>query len=120
MKVTDSFIHSSGKVRVLFSSPHSTGTYSDGNLVPALPILKAPAGVTLNAADFALETATFPSFSLYVETDPADGLSTLYLKQHGKVVTLATSDSGDRTTGAFAHGNLWSDGLAPSLSPAER
>ena len=114
VKVTDSFIHSSGKVRVLFSSPHSTGTYSDSNVVPALPILKAPAGVTLNAADFSLETATFPSFYLYVETDPADGLSTLYLKQHGKVVTLATSDSGDRTTGAFAHGNLWSDGLAPT------
>ena len=115
VKVTDSFIHSSGKVRVLFSSPHSTGTYSDGNLVPALPILKAPAGVTLNAADFALETATFPSFSLYVETDPADGLSTLYLKQHGKVVTLTASDtSGDHSTFAFGHGDHWSDGEAPS------
>ena len=113
VKVTDSFIHSSGKVRVLFSSPHSTGTYSDSNVVPALPILKAPAGVTLNAADFALETATFPSFSLYVETDPGDGLSTLYLKQHGKVVSL-TSDTDDPATSAFAHGDGWSDGLAPS------
>ena len=113
VKVTDSFIHSSGKVRVLFSSPHSTGTYSDSNVVPALPILKAPAGVTLNAADFALETATFPSFSLYVETDPGDGLSTLYLKQHGKVVTL-TSDTDNPATSAFAHGDGWSDGLAPS------
>ena len=115
VKVTDSFIHSSGKVRVLFSSPHSTGTYSDSNVVPALPILKAPAGVTLNAADFALETATFPSFSLYVETDPGDGLSTLYLKQHGKVVTLTASDtSGDHSTFAFGHGDHWSDGEEPS------
>ena len=114
VKVTDSFVHSCGKVRVLFSSPHSTGTYSDSDVVPSLPILKAPAGVTLNAADFALETATFPSFALYVETDPGDGLSTLYLKQHGKVVTLATSDTGDRATGAFAHGELWSDGLVPT------
>ena len=113
VKVTDSFIHSGGKVRVLFSSPHSTGTYSDSNEVPALPILKAPAGVTLNAADFALETATFPSFSLYVETDPGDGFSTLYLKQHGKVVTL-TSDTDNPATSAFAHGDGWSDGLAPS------
>ena len=113
VKVTDSFIHSCGKVRVLFSSPHSTGTYSDSDVVPALPILKAPAGVTLDAADFALETATFPSFYLYVETDPGDGLSTLYLKQHGKVVTL-TSDADDPATSAFAHGNGWSDGLAPS------
>ena len=115
VKVTDSFLHSSGKVRVLFSSPHSTGTYSDSNLVPPLPILKAPAGVTLDAADFALETATFPSFSLYVETDADDGLSTLYLKQHGKVVTLDTSDtSGDHSTFAFGHGDHWSDGLDPS------
>lgn len=113
VKVTDSFIHSCGKVRVLFSSPHATGTYSDANLVPPLPILKAPAGVTLNAADFALETATFPSFSLYVETDPGDGLSTLYLKQHGKVVTL-TSDTDNPAISAFAHGDGWSDGLAPS------
>lgn len=115
VKVTNAFIHSCGKVRVLFSSPHSTGTYSDANLVPTLPILKAPAGVTLDAADFALETATFPSFYLYVETDPGDGLSTLYLKQHGKVVTLNTSDtSGDHSTFAFGHGDHWSDGEAPS------
>ena len=114
VKVTDSFIHSCGKVRVLFSSPHSTGTYPDSDMVPALPILKAPVGVTLDAADFALETATFPSFYLYVETDPGDGLSTLYLKQHGKVVSLDTSDSGDRATGAFAHGDCWSDGQDPS------
>ena len=115
VKVTDSFIHSCGKVRVLFSSPHATGTYSDANLVPPLPILKAPAGVTLDANDFALETATFPSFYLYVETDPGDGLSTLYLKQHGKVVTLTTSDtSGDHSTFAFGHGDHWSDGEEPS------
>ena len=113
VKVTDSFIHSCGKVRVLFSSPHATGTYSDANLVPPLPILKAPAGVTLDANDFALETATFPSLYLYVETDPGDGLSTLYLKQHGKVVTL-TSDTDNPATSAFAHGDGWSDGLAPS------
>ena len=89
-----------------------------------VPLLKAPRGVTLNAADFTIHDyndttppATYDAFNhvgFHVETD-ADGLSTLYVRKYPRI--HLTSGDGNKVAVSFAkEGSLtnnWSDGLWP-------
>ena len=76
-----------------------------------LPILKAPANVTLDPAKFFMERNEafpyLPNYELEVANDSADGLSTLWLVRRPVVWTLA-DDSGSNTS--FTRNN-WSDGV---------
>lgn len=92
------------------------GNYPDEDVVPECAILTAPAGVTLDAANFTLATTVvFPVYELSVRNDDA-GRSTLYLRQCGKVVKSTATDTttlrweeSKNCTGAH-----WSDGEPPS------
>ncbi len=89
-----------------------------------VPLLKAPHGVTLNAADFTIHDyngttppITYDAFNhvdFHVETD-ADGLSTLYVRKYPRI--HLTSGDGNKVAVSFAkEGSLtnnWSDGLWP-------
>lgn len=114
IKVTGTFTHDEGPVKIAFEPDPTFGEWPDSEIVPELPILKAPAGVTLSTNDFVLSTsAVFPIYDLYVRMTE-DGLSTLCIKQHGKVLRQTV---GDVSTGAaessFIFGNRWSDGNPP-------
>ena len=90
-----------------------------------VPILKAPRGVTLNAADFTIHDyngttppATYDAFNhvgFHVETD-ADGLSTLYVRKYPRI--HLTANDGNNVAVSFAKEgsltNKWSNGLWPS------
>ena len=90
-----------------------------------VPLLKAPRGVTLNAADFTIHDyngttppAPYNSFhhvGFHVETD-ADGLSTLYVRKYPRI--HLTAADGNKVAVSFAKEgsltNQWSDGLWPS------
>ena len=90
-----------------------------------VPLLKAPRGVTLNAADFTIHDyngttppAPYNSFhhvGLHVETD-ADGLSTLYARKYPRI--HLTAADGNKVAVSFAKEgsltNKWSNGLWPS------
>ena len=90
-----------------------------------VPLLKAPRGVTLNAADFTIHDyngttppAPYNSFhhvGFHVETD-ADGLSTLYVRKYPRI--HMTAADGNKVAVSFAKEgsltNKWSDGLWPS------
>ena len=87
------------------------------------PLLKAPAGVTLDLNDFELEnlcaiTASSRTYSLSVSTD-TDGLSTLWIG-HGTIVTLSKDDANNvaesfrRGDNAATVTNHWSDLQWPS------
>lgn len=89
-----------GKVRV---RPVLTGT-DDGTKAFSHALLKAPAGVTLNADDFALDSLAGVPYTLAV-ADDADGRSTLWLK-HGVLVTLAKGDGGSTGVSFSQEGSL--------------
>jgi hypothetical protein len=90
-----------------------------------VPLLKAPHGVTLNAADFTIHDyngttppATYDAFNhvgFHVETD-ADGLSTLYVRKYPRI--HLTANDGNNVAVSFAKEgsltNKWSNGLWPS------
>ena len=90
-----------------------------------VPLLNAPRGVTLNAADFTIHDyndttppATYDAFNhvgFHVETD-ADGLSTLYVRKYPRI--HLTSGDGNKVAVSFAKEgsltNKWSNGLWPS------
>ena len=114
IKVTGTFTHDEGPVKIEFEPNPTFGSWPDSEIVPELQVLKAPAGVTFSTNDFVLSTsAVLPVYDLYVRT-AEDGLSTLCIKQHGKVLQQTV---GDVSTGAaessFIFGNRWSDGNPP-------
>ena len=115
IKVSGTFTHDEGPVKIAFEPNPTLGTWPDSEIVPELPILKAPSGVTLSTNDFVLVTsAQFPIYELYVKTTD-DGLSTLCVHQVGKVIT----QSGEGTTSSdssFVAGKYWSDGQLPNSS----
>ena len=90
-----------------------------------VPLLKAPRGVTLNAADFTIHDyngttppAIYDAFNhvgFHVETD-ADGLSTLYVRKYPRI--HLTGGDGNKVAVSFAKEgsltNKWSNGLWPS------
>ena len=89
-----------------------------------VPLLKAPRGVALNAADFTIhdynDTTPPPAYDafnhvdMHVETD-ADGLSTLYVRKYPRI--NLTSADGNKVAVSFAKEgslpNKWSDGQWP-------
>ena len=90
-----------------------------------VPLLKAPRGVTLNAADFTIHDYNdttppvnydaFNHVGFHVETD-ADGLSTLYVRKYPRI-HLTDSDGNNKAVSFAKEGSLtnkWSDGLWPS------
>ena len=107
-----------GKVTIRFSPGFRYATDST-QFVPEFPVLKVPAGTTLNLDDFVLDsTCLFPDYDLRVGTD-GEGLPTLYLGQTGQVVVQSQKDSNSndqynyKNYGTFFSGNHWSDGLPP-------
>ena len=118
-EVRDSFTMA-GKAVVEFDPGAITaGNYPDADMVPECPVLTAPRGVTLDPAAFELTvTVPFPVYELTVH-DNADGLSTLYVKQCGRVIkSTAIDESGgnnwqDCKNNGGAH---WSDGEPPALT----
>lgn len=117
IKVTDTFTHNEGPVKIAFEPNPTIGSWPDSEIVPELQILKAPSGVTLNTNDFVLVTsAQFPVYDLYVRPTE-DGLSTLCIKQCGRVIKQTTKDSyGEKTTSSFVAGGHWEDGNIPNMT----
>ena len=117
IKVTDTFTHGADPVKIAFEPNPTIGSWPDSEIVPELQILKAPAGVTLSTNDFVLVTsAQFPVYDLYVRTTE-DGLSTLCIKQCGRVIKQTTKDSyGETTTSSFVAGGHWEDGNIPNMT----
>ena len=115
IKVTGTFTHGADPVKIAFEPNPTIGSWPDSEIVPELQILKAPSGVTLNTNDFVLVTsAQFPVYDLYVRPTE-DGLSTLCIKQCGRVIKQTTKDSyGEKTTSSFVAGGHWSDGNLPN------
>ena len=76
-----------------------------------LPILKAPANVTLDSDKFFMERddafAYLPTYELEVADDSADGLSTLWLVRRPVVWSLSADSS---SSSSFTRNN-WSDGI---------
>ena len=90
-----------------------------------VPLLKAPRGVTLNAADFTIHDYNgttppvnydaFNHVGFHVETD-ADGLSTLYVRKYPRIhLTIADGNSDKRVS--FARENNTSNGWSNALYP---
>ena len=89
-----------------------------------VPLLKAPRGMTINAADFTIHdyngTTPPPAYNAFnhvgfhVETD-ADGLSTLYVRKYPRI--HLTDSDGNKVAVSFAKEgsltNKWSDGQWP-------
>ncbi|MBQ6008461.1 MAG: hypothetical protein IJL17_07975 [Kiritimatiellae bacterium] len=90
-----------------------------------VPLLKAPHGVTLNAADFTIHdyNGTTPPFNydafnhvdFHVETD-ADGLSTLYVRKYPRI-HLTMSDGNNEKRVSFARDSSTSNGWSNVLYP---
>lgn len=111
IKVTGTFTHDDGPVKIDVTG-NGTTYYCEWP-DSALPILKAPAGVTLSTNDFTV-VAAWPAYDLSVRTTE-DGLSTLFIRQVGKVIRQTTKDSvGETTTSSFVAGGHWSDGNLPN------
>ena len=117
IKVTGTFTHDEGPVKIAFEPDPTFGEWPDSEIVPELPILKAPAGVTLSTNDFVLVTsAQFPAYDLSVKTTD-DGLSSLCVHQCGKVVRQTGTDSNQsRETSSFLSGANWDDNTLPSVT----
>ncbi len=111
IKVTGTFTHDEGPIKINVTGNGTT--YNCDWPDSALPILKAPAGVTLSTNDFTV-VAAWPAYDLSVRTTE-DGLSTLFIRQVGKVIRQTTKDSyGETTTSSFVAGGHWSDGNLPN------
>ena len=111
VKVLSSFT-SENRIRILFDSGYTLGTYQDSMQVSEIAVFKAPAGIVLNPEDFVLEATSFPVIEMYERTD-TDGLSTLFLKQPCKVVTNTTKDDSSNEDSSFISKANWSDEVAP-------
>ena len=95
----------------------STGHTPNKAVAERLAILKAPSGVTLDAARFFMERRDalpyLPDYELEVAADAADGLSTLWLVRSRPVVWTVASDGYQQTF--YTRGNnFWSDNAAAS------
>ena len=117
IKVTGTFTHNEGPVKIAFEPNPTFGSWPESEIVPELPILKAPAGVTLSTNDFVLVTsAQFPAYDLSVKTTE-DGLSSLCVHQCGKVVWQTGTDSNQSSaTSSFLSGTNWDDNTLPSVT----
>ena len=90
-----------------------------------VPLLKAPRGVTLNAADFTIHDyngttppATYDAFNhvdFHVETD-VDGLSTLYVRKYPRI-HLTMTDGFNEKRVSLARENNTSNGWSNVLYP---
>lgn len=120
IKVTNTLTHNEGPVKIAFEPNPTFNSWPDEEIVPELPILKAPAGVTLSTNDFVLVTsAQFPAYDLSVKTpeETDDGLWTLCVHQCGKVVRQTGTDStSSRDTSSFVSGANWADNTLPSVT----
>ena len=116
IKVSGTFTHEEGPVKIAFEPNPTIGTWPDSEIVPELPILKAPSGVTLSTNDFVLVTsAQFPVYELYVRTTE-DGLSALCVHQVGKVIQQTSADPSATAGSSFVSGNTWDGGELPNSS----
>ena len=73
--------------------------------------------MTLSTNDFVLSTsAVFPVYDLYERT-AEDGLSTLCIKQRGKVIKQTTSEDSTGSSGTtFLSGSHWDGGELPTTN----
>ena len=116
IKVSGTFTHDEGPVKIAFEPNPTLGTWPDSEIVPELSILKAPSGVTLSTNNFVLVTsAQFPVYELYVRTTE-DGLSTLCVHQVGKVIQQASDDPSATAGSSFVSGDTWDGGELPNVS----
>ena len=113
IKVTSTFTHNEGPVKIDVTG---NGTANDCEWPDSeLPILKAPAGITLSTNDF-IVVAAWPAYDLNVRTTE-DGLSTLCIKQCGRVIKQSVKDTySDRTTSTFVAGDHWEGGCIPDMT----
>ena len=88
IKVSGIFTHNEGPVKIDVTGNGTT--YDCDWPDSALPILKAPSGVTLSTNDFTV-VAAWPAYDLSVRTTE-DGLSPLFIRQHGKVIQQQSDD----------------------------
>ena len=110
IKVTGTFTHDEGPVKIDVAGNGST--YDCDWPDSELPVLKAPAGVTLSADDFTV-VAPWPAYDLNVRTTE-DGLSTLFIRQHGKVIQQQYDDVlNQKDTSSFCSGDKWEGGDIP-------
>ena len=110
IKVTGTFTHDEGPVKIDVAGNGST--YDCDWPDSELPILKAPTGVTLSTNDFTV-VAAWPAYDLNVRT-AEDGLSTLFIRQHGKVIQQQYDDVlNERDTSSFCSGDKWEGGDIP-------
>jgi hypothetical protein len=120
IKVTNTLTHNEGPVKIAFEPNPTFNSWPDEEIVPDLPILKAPAGVTLSTNDFVLVTsAQFPAYDLSVKTpeETEDGLWALCVHQCGKVVRQTGTDSNtSKDTSSFVSGANWADNTLPSVT----
>ena len=117
VKVSGTFTHDEGPVKIEFEPNSTFGSWPDSEIVPELQVLKAPEGVTLSTNDFVLSTsAVFPVYDLYERT-AEDGLSTLCIKQRGKVIKQTTSEDSTGSSGTtFLSGSHWDGGELPATN----
>ena len=90
-----------------------------------VPLLKAPRGVTLDAADFTIHDYngttpptpynSFHHVGFHVETD-ADGLSTLYVRKYPRIYLTVTDGNKEKRV-SFARENNTSNGWSNALYP---
>ena len=82
-----------------------------------LAVLKAPAGATLDASLFSLDCDDslphLPLYELEVSTDPADGISTLWLVRKPAVWAVAADN---QYSSAYTAAAKWSDNATPSIA----
>ena len=110
VKVTDTFTHDEGPVKIDVTGNGTT--YDCEWPDSALPILKAPVGITLSTNDFTV-VAAWPAYDLSVHT-AEDGLSTLFIRQHGKVIQQQSDDVlNQKDTSSFCSGDKWEGGDIP-------
>ena len=110
IKVIGTFTHNEGPVKIDVTG---NGATSDCEWPDSeLPILKAPAGITLSANDFVV-VAAWPAYDLSVRT-AEDGLSTLFIRQHGNVIIQESADVlNQKDTSSFCSGDKWKGGNIP-------
>ena len=110
IKVTGTFTHNEGPVKIDVTGNGTT--YDCEWPDSALPILKAPVGITLSTNDFTV-VAAWPAYDLSVHT-AEDGLSTLFIRQHGKVIQQQYDDVlNQKDTSSFCSGDKWEGGDIP-------